>query len=820
MAWKYQQILNTLSKNKGLLKGSLHGLERECLRVTSNGDISMKPHPKELGSSLFHPLVTTDFAESQMELVTPPCKSEKEALEFMEKTYIYISEHLKSEVLWPFNMPCRLPKDSKIPLAKFGTSHIGKLKTLYRLGLSKRYGGAKMQTVSGTHYNFSFSKKFWKTLHKKFAPKQDLQDFINESYLKLIRNFLRYSWLNTYLFGASPAVDKSYIRKKHRSLKRHGWKTYYGPHATSLRLSEIGYYSKVQAQLAVSFNSIESYVQDLTYAISTKSPRYKGLPGLNENILQIENEHYSRIRPKQRPIEGQTALESIQSQGIRYVEARAVDIDPYCAIGLCSQQIYFLHTFLIYCLVKESPPINKEQERTLTANQNKVALYGRKPNLTLLNRGRDVSMQDWSHKLIEDMRPIAKLLGAKYEDNLNRQLAKIDDPSLTPSAQKLRDMISHKESFVDFGLRLSKAHKKYLSSQTLSKKDLEYFDAITAKSLKDQRNLEIRDEALLKGYEDMEVSTQILIREAQKQKIKVEIIDSNDNFIKLTKGSHSEYIKQATKTRLDSYISFLLMENKQASKHVLIEQNIQVPPGANFHSMQEALESYHLFAKQKIVVKPTSTNFGIGISFVSPGQKQKYEQALKEAFSHGKAVIVEEFITGPEYRLLVMGNKVVSVLHRLPANVVGDGKNSISQLIKLKNEDSSNYKFFNDYYIRTGKIERDHLASQKLTFKSIPKKGKRIFLRTNSNVSTGGDPIDMTDEIHESYNKIAVQAAKAADAKLCGVDMIIKNLHKPANSKNYSIIEINFNPALQMHEFPVVGKGVNTAKPLLKLLGF
>lgn len=810
MYWNFKQIIKTLSRgdNYRLLAGSKHGLERECLRITKKGKLAQTAHPKVLGSALTNPYITTDFSESQLELVTPAFNKEEDTLKFLEDIHLFVDKNLTNELLWPFSMPCRLPSEKKIPLANYGKSYTGQKKTLYRIGLSHRYG-RKMQTVSGTHYNFSFSDKFWNFLHKNFAPKEEKSAFISSAYLALIRNFLRYGWLNTYLFGASPVLDKSYLNKKYQALKKCDWRSCYGPYATSFRMSDLGYYSKIQKQLAISFNNLDEYIADLKHAISTPDPAYKGLPGLNENILQIENEHYSRIRPKQILKPGETPLHALVERGIKYVEVRAVDINPFSPIGITIDQLHFLHIFVVYCLLKLSPFLTLKEQHSLTEKQNKVAFYGRDPGLSLKNEAQ---------KLLLEMGAVADLMDKnfsikRYGNSLEMQKNKLADPGLLPSAIILEEMKKLKKSFIKFGLQLAQENKQLLSNKTLEKSIEEKLKQAATKSLIDQENLEIKEETLLPEHEDMEVSTQILIREAKNRGIDVKILDRKENFIRLKKGKNIQYVKQATKTSKDSYVTYLIMENKHVSKYVLAQSGIKVPHGKFFSNIDEATNAYKDFADIKVAVKPNLTNFGIGISFVEPHCPEKFKQAVKEAFKHGKSVLVEEFIEGNEYRFLVIDYKTVSILNRIPANVTGDGIHNIKQLIAIKNEDPRNYKFFNDYYLRSGKIEAENLRSQNLTFKSIPKKGQQIFLRTNSNVSTGGDPIDVTAEIPEKYKIIAEQAAKSVNAKICGIDMII-------GPNDYAILEINFNPALQMHEYPVKGKRCKVADKVLDLLGF
>ena len=232
-----------------------------------------------------------------------------------------------------------------------------------------------------------------------------------------------------------------------------------------------------------------------------------------------------------------------------------------------------------------------------------------------------------------------------------------------------------------------------------------------------------------------------------------------------------------------------------------------------YETKESAIGDYARFAQIKCVVKPVSANYGIGISFVEPWKKGDYKSAVIEAFKHSKSIIVEEYIEGEEYRFLVIDYKTISVLNRIPSNVIGDGIHTISQLIDIKNNDAENYKFFADYTLKKGSTERANLKSQNLIFKSIPKKEKQVFLRTNSNVATGGDPIELSDTVSDKFKKIAEKAARLVEAKVCGVDMII-------NKGKYSIIELNYNPAIQMHEYPIKGKGRKVAKSILKLLGF
>lgn len=856
MKWDYHQILKIFSKkNNYLLFGeSMHGLERECLRIDHKGLLSKKSHPSALGEALKNPLITTDFSESQLELISPPQNTEGKTAGYLKNVHIFMAQRLDREFFWPFSMPCRLPKNAdEIHLADYGNSFDGRKKMKYRLGLSHRYG-RKMQTVSGTHYNFSFSENFWKFLHEnspaltgrqKRATLSSLQDFISEKYLHIVRNFLRYSWINTYLFGAAPVIDESYLTNgsffnfsRPQYLKKLDSHTYYAEYACSFRMSELGYYSKVQAQHAISFNNLNEYLHDLKHAISTPESKYKNFPGINDHVLQMEAEHYSRIRPKQilqikpGPLhQKETPLEALNKRGIAYVEARAIDINPYSPIGLDIDQLEFLHVFLVYCLFKSSPKIQKSEHCIITGNQNKVSIFGRKPGLALIHNGKEIAMQIWARKILHEMKAIAELLNKNSLDNnhqnsLIAQIEKLEKPYLTPSARIISKLTKHKKSFLKYGIELAKKHCNYFEKEKLPETINKKFQKIAFDSIQKQKNQEIIDDTFTEGYEDLEVSTQILIKEALKRKIRVEALDRPASFIRLSKDSKIEYVKQATKTSKDSYATFLIMENKNVTNQILKAGGLRVPEDEAFTDSEAAISAYGKFKKIKCVIKPTTTNHGIGISFIEPNNEKDYKKAIIEAFKHAESILIEEFIEGEEYRILVIDYKTQSIVKRIPAHVIGDGVHNIRQLVKFKNEDPRNYRFFYDDTIKTGNIEKNCLKTQGFTFASILAKGKQVFLRFNSNVGTGGDPIECSQEVHESYKRLAERAAKTVKAKICGVDMIIQNHEKKAQENvknkpvNYAIIELNFNPSLQMHHFPVKGQRVNVAGKVLDLLGF
>ena len=324
-------------------------------------------------------------------------------------------------------------------------------------------------------------------------------------------------------------------------------------------------------------------------------------------------------------------------------------------------------------------------------------------------------------------------------------------------------------------------------------------------------------------YESLELSTQILIKEALNRGIEVEVLDFNDNFIRLKKEGRIEYIKQATRTSADTYISALIMENKDVTKKLLREKGIRVPAGALYNNIEDAIRSFDEYTGKDIVIKPNSTNFGESVSIITGGPAiDVFRDSLKEAFISDNSVIVEEFIPGMEFRFLVIDNRVIGVLHRAAANIRGDGKHTVRELVAIKNENPLRGEGYTRPLekIKTGTHEELFLKLQGKNFEYTPEEGELVFLRKNSNISTGGDSIDYTDLVMDEYKEIAVKAAEAVGAKICGADIIIRNINEKPDDKNHGIIELNFNPAIHIHSFPLEGKNRHAESAILDLLGF
>ncbi|PCH62893.1 MAG: glutamate--cysteine ligase [SAR86 cluster bacterium] len=481
------------------------GIEKESLRITPEGYISQASHPLALGSALTNPFITTDFSEALLEFITPVYSDIDECLKVLEDIHSFTYQHLQhDEYLWVASMPCPMGSDEEIPLAQYGNSNIGKLKTLYRQGLSKRYGSL-MQTIAGLHYNFSMPDVFWDDYQKVCQHQGSLQDFRTEKYLHLIRNFRRYSWLLIYLFGASPASCKCFVQGRSHSLQELDKHSLYLPNATCLRMGNLGYKSEAQESLFVCYNELDSYVECLKGAMNTSYPAYEEISNssqqhvqLNSNLLQLENEFYSTIRPKRTAKNGETPLAALTREGIEYIEVRALDLNPMLPLGIDSQQANFIDAFLVYCLLSESPVCNEKEFFEVESNINLVVEQGRDPNLKLSLEGQQISLKTWADSLLEDIEHSASLLDngqqqSHYNDAIAAQKLKVADPQLTPSGQMLKIMQEQELTFYEFSVQQSQQHKAHFLKRPLDSETSQLFEQTSADSRLKQSQIEASD---------------------------------------------------------------------------------------------------------------------------------------------------------------------------------------------------------------------------------------------------------------------------------------------------------------------------------------
>ena len=526
-----QQRLSLLSDSdiEETLSTSKIGLEKESLRVLPEGGISQAPHPVAWGSALTNPQITTDFSEALPELVTPPCDSVTEVIQSLDDIQNFVYRNLDNEILWATSMPCVVAGETSIPLAQYGSSNAAQMKTVYRRGLGLRYGRA-MQVIAGVHFNYSFSEKFWHHYQQLINNNDNFQDFISEQYMGVVRNLLRYGWLVPYLFGASPAVCKSFLNGKRTMLQEFNSNTYYEPYATSLRLGDIGYQNNKEdlAGIKACYDSLDAYIESMQCAIKTPNSGYEEIGvkvndkylQLNANILQIENEYYSTVRPKQLLQGDEKPSTALKKRGIAYVELRSLDVNAFDPHGINSDQLYFLEVFMLFCLLQSSPELSESEISAIDENLLLVAHQGRKPGLELqrdnlkqaglehadLERGAEkISLQDWAGELCNKMKPVATLLDrANYCENyfssVKSQFASVFDPDLTPSARMLAEMRENDEGFFHHAQRMSKHHYQYYKNHPLSENKIKFFEKMASESLEKQKQIEAEDSISFDKY--------------------------------------------------------------------------------------------------------------------------------------------------------------------------------------------------------------------------------------------------------------------------------------------------------------------------------
>jgi glutamate--cysteine ligase len=476
-----------------LVREGMRGVEKESLRIGPDGVLSQRPHPLALGAALTHPYITTDYSEALPELVTPPQRTHWETLQFLCDLHAFVQRRLGDELLWPASMPCDLPPDAEIPIANYGPSNIGRLKTIYRHGLGHRYGRA-MQAIAGVHFNYSLPDAFWPEFREREGSAAPLREFRSAALMGLVRNYRRCAWLVTYLFGASPALCRSFQPRGHELLTALDAATWYAPYATSLRMSDLGYQNKTQARLAIRANSLEEYVAGMRSAVTTEEPRYAAIGvrvdgeyrQLNANILQIENEYYSTIRPKPSKSSAARPLVALAHAGVEYVEVRTLDLNSADPVGMSQAELRFMEALLVYCLLRGSPPIGPEEQAELDARGLAVAREGRRPGLVVRDGGVERPLAALGLEHLEGIREIARLLdgdGANYGAAVDAAEEALKEPERTPSAALLRALRAEQASFFEYTLALARGHAAYFRDVPLASERERELAAVAERSL-------------------------------------------------------------------------------------------------------------------------------------------------------------------------------------------------------------------------------------------------------------------------------------------------------------------------------------------------
>ena len=492
------------------LRGMRRGIEKESLRSLPDGKLALTPHPAALGSALTHPHITTDYSESQLELITGVHASVDSCLAELTEIHQFVLRALQAqgdERLWVSSMPCGLPPDETIPIGRYGSSNVGRAKSVYRMGLAHRYG-RRMQTICGIHYNWS------------------MPGVTSEQYFALIRNFRRQAFVLLYLFGASPAMCSCFAQGRPHALQSLGGQALYLPHATSLRMGRLGYQSDAQATLAVSYNGLEGYANSLQEALTRPYPAYEAVgvrnPGgdynqLGTSLLQIENEFYGTIRPKRVVRTGERPLHALRERGVEYVEVRLMDLDPFVPVGITAQTMRLLDVFLLHCLLSDSPPDTPEEITELKRNQHLTAERGREPGLCLQRRGQSVPLVEWAAQILGECAPLAAALDAgnatsDYGDALRAARALLEAPQETPSARVLARMADvHGNNFTAFSTSQSAMARQALLDLPWSAQQQARYEAQARESLVEQKAIEAADTLPFEEWRQQYMSTQGLL---------------------------------------------------------------------------------------------------------------------------------------------------------------------------------------------------------------------------------------------------------------------------------------------------------------------
>lgn len=740
-------LLEKIAVDAPILQATF-GLEREGLRVNQNGKLAQTSHPKAFGSRNFHPTIQTDFSEQQLELITPIAPSTKEARRFLAAITDVAGRTIpKNEVIWPLSMP------PKLSPAEIQIAHLeNDFERYYREGLAKKYGKT-LQAISGIHYNMELGPDLIQALFK-VSDYKNIRLFKNDLYLKLARNFLRFRWFLTYLYGAAPIAEEGFLTRDISQPVR------------SIRNSDLGYVN--DQKIHISYASLESYVSDIEKYVA-------------QGDLIAEKECYMPVR-----FRGQKENRLYLEKGITYLEFRCFDLDPFEVLGISQETMDTVHLFLLALLWLDDIA---EPDKLL--NQ----AHALNEQIALSHPLAPLPVEADTDLLLESMQAVIHHfeLSPYYQNLLQHARNAVADPNLTLAAQFL----------------------PYLRNQSL--------EAFGLEKAKEYHNYAWHAHYALKGYENMELSTQMLLFDAIQKGVQVEILDESDQFLKLQHKDHIEYVKNGNMTSKDNYIIPLAMANKTVTKKILSAAGFPVPAGAEFSTLEEGIAYYSFIKDKSIVIKPKSTNFGLGISiFQEPTNLDSYQKALEIAFSEDSSVLVEEFIAGTEYRFFVLDGKCEAVLLRLPANVKGDGQHTIRELVATKNTNPLRGRDHRSPLerIKLGEIELLMLEQQGYKADDILPKGGQVFLRRNSNISTGGDSIDMTEAMHPSYKKLAAEMATAIGAWVCGVDLIIPDSTLPASKKepNCTCIELNFNPSMYMHTYCAEGPGQSITPNILAKL--
>lgn len=750
-----------------LLLSSAIGLEKENIRVHEDGHIAYTPHP--FGNKAKHPFILTDFSESQVEIGTEVCANPNQVYDQLENLHDIVTttiavENQEPEYLWPLSNPPIIDDEAKIPIAKYEGED--KSKETYREYLASKYG-KKIMLYCGIHYNFSFDDRLIARLHQILGRQDPLHRLRSEIYLTMAKNCYLYSWFPVVMTAASPIFHESFMNEGQEV----GGGRFLG--FSSMRNSRYGYWNK--DEIILDYTNLDAYIGSVVDVVK-------------QGKIQSSSEFYTPVRLKPR---GKYLMKTLREKGVNHIELRMFDLNPLDKNGMSKKDMELMEYFLLYLATKPDFDYSPHWQRVAHQNHISSAAYDI-DSVDIVLPERTESLRKAALRLLEEMEDFYRDIQVPEAlPVLEEAKQRLHDPDKLYSHQVYRE-ISQK-GYVPFCMECAE--------RALEKSNEMYY--------------------LLKGFEDMELSTQALIKACLKLGVKYEVLDRKDNFVRLTKGDRTEYVKQATKTSRDNCASILIMRNKNLTKKLLGEHGIPTPRGILYENMDTAMEEFQSHSHVPCVVKPNFTNYGKGITvFTQFPSTENFQRALEIAFKQSSEVIVEEYIPGDDYRFLVIGNVVQAVSKRMPAYVVGDGVRPIRDLVIEKSSDPLRGPDHKKplSFIGMGAEEALHLELHGMSFMTIPQKGEVVTLRQNSNVSTGGDAIDCTDIVHPSYRAIALEAAKAVGAVFCGVDIITEDITKSAEESIFAVTELNFNPSIKIHCYPSAGQARPIGEAVVRFL--
>ena len=766
MTMELREIFRDAEMKKLLMRSAI-GLEKENIRVHEDGNFVLTPHP--FGNKAKHPFILTDFSESQVEIGTEVCANPDQVYDQLENLHDIVTttiavEYPEEEFLWPVSNPPIIADEASIPVARYDEENKGK--ETYREYLAGKYG-KKIMLYCGIHYNFSFAPELIRRMHHMLGSDEDPQQFNDRIYMTMAKNCYLYSWFPVVLTAASPIYHESFMDTGEMV----GGGRFCG--YSSMRNSRYGYWNK--EEIILDYKNLGTYVNSIVDEV-------------RKGDLYSSSEFYTPVRLKP---PGKYLMKNLRDGGVNHIELRMFDLNPLDKNGMSKTDMKLMEYFLLYMASLPDFDYTPELQRQAHENHIRSAAYDI-TSVDIVMPERTESLQRAALRILDSMEEFFADIGV--EEAI---------PVLGEARERLLDqekLYSHivyhrieEMGYVPFGVECAK--------RALALSNEKYY--------------------LLKGFEDLELSTQALIKACLKLGVKYEVLDRKDNFVRLKKEGRTEYVKQATKTSRDNCASILIMRNKQLTKRILTEKGLPVSKGDVFESREEALAVFREHVPVPCVVKPNFTNMGKGITvFTEPPAFENFEKAVDIAFSYGGEILVEEYIPGDDYRFLVIGNVVQAVSKRMPAFVIGDGERTIRDLVIEKSADPLRGKDHKKplSFIGMGAEEALHLEIHGMSFMTVPEKGEKVLLRRTSNVSTGGDAIDCTDIVHPSYREIALKAAASVDAVFCGVDIISEDITRPADETIFAVTELNFNPSIKIHCYPSSGQARPIGEAVVRFL--